>query len=376
MNKDIIKNSKILIVDDQPANLSVLFDYLDEFNARIFLAQSGQRALKLIEKETFDIIILDIVMPEMDGFEVCKILKERDERKNIPVIFMSALADTGSILKGFEAGGVDYIIKPARKEEVIARLSTHLNIRYMEHMIREKEKLESLAIMAGGIAHNFNNILMGIIGCADMALMEIPEYSPLAESNRRIINLCERASLITSKILDYSGQGQCLPEKTDLTCLVKEVFELLKVSVFKKILLKYDFQSELPPVMIDTGLIGQSLINLVTNSSESIGDKEGIITVKTGSMECNRDYLSECHIKGEKEGLYAYLAVKDTGCGIEEECISKIFDPFFTTKFTGRGLGLAAVYGIVKNHKGTIRVDSVRGKGTEIKLLFPVSREE
>jgi len=375
MNNDIIRNAKILIVDDQPANLSVLFDYLDDFNARIFVAQSGQRALKFLENETFDIIILDIVMPEMDGFEVCKRLKEKEESKNIPVIFMSALADISSILKGFEAGGVDYIIKPARKEEVIARVSTHLNMRYMEQMVREKEKFESLAVMAGGIAHNFNNILMGIIGCADMSLMEIPANSTLAENNRRIINLCERASLITSKILDYSGHGQSSPERKDLNSVVKEISELLKLSVSKKILLTYDFQPEHLPVMIDTGLISQSLINLVINSSESIGDKEGIITVKTGSMECNRDYLSECHIKGENEGIYAYLAVKDTGCGIEEEFINKIFDPFFTTKFTGRGLGLAAVYGIVKNHKGTIRVESTRGKGTEIKLLFPVSGE-
>ncbi|MEQ8222568.1 MAG: response regulator [Candidatus Eremiobacterota bacterium] len=375
MDNDIIRNAKILIVDDQPANLSVLFDYLDDFNARIFVAQSGQRALKFMENETFDIIILDIVMPEMDGFEVCKRLKEREESKNIPVIFMSALADISSILKGFEAGGVDYIIKPARKEEVIARVSTHLKLRYMEQMVREKEKLESLAIMAGGIAHNFNNILMGIIGCADLSLMEIPENSHLAENNRRIINLCERASLITSKILDYSGNGQSSPERKDLNNVVKEISELLKLSVSKNILLTYDFQSEHLPVMIDTGLISQSLINLVINSSESIGDKEGIITVKTGSMACNRDYLAACHIKGEKEGIYAYLAVKDTGCGIEEEFISKIFDPFFTTKFTGRGLGLAAVYGIVKNHKGTIRVESIREKGTEIKLLFPVSGE-
>ncbi|MEQ8223266.1 MAG: response regulator [Candidatus Eremiobacterota bacterium] len=372
MKDNIIEGSKILIIDDQPGNLGLLFDYLDKFNAVVMLEQNTEIALKIAENKKPDIILLDIIMPEMNGFEVCKKLKENVKTKDIPVIFMSALNDTDNIVKGFNGGGVDYIVKPVRREEVIARITNHLRIIRTEHELREKAKHDCMTIMAGGICHNFNNILMGIMGRAELNLMDLPEDSLLSQNNQIIISLCERVSAITKKILNYSGHGQCIKEKTDLSILVKDISELLKLYISKNILLKYDLAAGLPVIQIDRGLISQSLINLVINSSEAIGDKEGTITVKTGSMVCNREYLSSCHIKGDhREGLSVYLEVKDTGCGIEEENLNKIFDPFFSTKFTGRGLGLAAVYGITKSHKGTIKVESKTGKGTTIKLLFP-----
>ncbi len=373
MRNNIIEGSKILIIDDQPGNLAILFDYLDKFNAEIILAQNTEIAIKIAENKKPDIILLDIIMPEMNGFEVCKKLKEHVKTKDIPVIFMSALNDTDSIVKGFNAGGVDYIVKPVRQEEVIARITNHLKMLRAEQEIREKAKHDCMTIMAGGICHNFNNILMGIMGRAELSLLDLPEDSSMAYNNRIIVNLCERVSGITKKILDYSGHGKCIKEKTDLSILVKDISELLKLYISKNILLKYDLQSDLPVIQIDRDLVSQSLINLVTNSSEAIGDNEGTITVKTGSMVCNREYLSSCHIKGDhREGLSVYLEVKDTGCGIEEGNLNKIFDPFFSTKFTGRGLGLAALYGIMKSHKGTIKVESKAGKGTSIKILFPV----
>ncbi|MEQ8172198.1 MAG: response regulator [Candidatus Eremiobacterota bacterium] len=373
MKDNIIEGSKILIIDDQPGNLAILFDYLDMFNAEVILEQNTEIALKIAESKKPDLILLDIIMPEMNGFEVCKKLKEHIKTKDIPVIFMSALNDTESIVKGFNAGGVDYIVKPVRQEEVIARITNHLRIIRAERELREKAKHDCMTIMAGGICHNFNNILMGIMGRAELSLLDLPENSSVAYNNRIIVNLCERVSGITKKILDYSGHGKCIKEKTDLSILVKEISELLKIYISKNILLKYDLQSDLPVLQIDRDLVSQSLINIVTNSSEAIGNNEGTITVKTGVIMCNTEYLSSCHIKGDhREGLYVYLEVKDTGCGIEEENLNKIFDPFFSTKFTGRGLGLAAVYGIIKNHKGTIKVERNSKKGTCIKLLFPV----
>lgn len=246
MKENIIEGSKILIIDDQPGNLGILFDYLDKFNAVVMLEQNTEIALKIAESKKPDLILLDIIMPEMNGFEVCEQLKENAKTKDIPVIFMSALNDTENIVKGFNSGGVDYIVKPVRQEEVIARITNHLRIIRAEHELREKAKHESMTIMAGGICHNFNNILMGIMGRAELSLMDLPADSPVAENNQIIINLCERVSSITKKILAYSGHGRFMPEKTDLSTMIKEVSELLNLSVFKKILVKYDLQADLP----------------------------------------------------------------------------------------------------------------------------------
>lgn len=379
MGHEIISRSKILIVDDQPANLSILFDCLDSLNATVLLAQTGKRAIELARREEPDIIILDILMPEMDGYQVCTILKEQEKTREIPVIFMSALSDTVNILKGFDVGGVDYITKPIQYQEAIARISTHLKLRYMEkerikmkEKLKEKEKLESLAVMAGGIAHNYNNILTGILGYAEFALIDLPADSPVRESIEEVIKSGRRAANITKEIFLYAEGGNFLLRDMDLTVMIKQIEGLLSLSVPGTCKLVYELSYNLPFIYGNSTVISHMLINLIINASEAIGNRNGMITLRTGVQECSEEYLSKCH--GNKKlfpGLYAFLQVEDNGCGIKEEIKYKIFEPFFTTRCEGRGLGLASVYGIMNIHKGTILVQSGEGKGTIMTLLFP-----
>jgi len=379
MNDDVISKSKILIVDDQPTNLSILFDYLDRHKGKVFLAQNGQKALELAESKKPDIIVLDIIMPGMDGYEVCKKLKSLENTREIPVIFMSALTETEHIVKGFEAGGVDYIIKPVQYQEAMARISTHLKIRYMEMerrqiegKLRNAEKIESLNVMAGGIAHNFNNILSKALGYAELTFMSMPHDTTERKNIKKIIDSINRASDMTKEIITYTGANlfTLSMEHVNMSRIVKEMQEVISNTVPVNHKVIYDLSENLPFINGDVSQISRLIKNLITNASEAIGNNEGTIIVKTGITECDREYLSSVNTLHEpEEGLYVYLHIEDTGCGIGEDIRDKIFEPFFTTKFLGRGLGLSVVQGILRIHRGLIKVRT--GKNTIIETLFP-----
>ena len=149
---------------------------------------------------------------------------------------------------------------------------------------------------------------------------------------------------------------------------------MLEVSISKKAILRFNQASTLPSVEADATQMRQIIMNLVINASEAIGEKSGVIAITTGCMDCDKSYLKDVWLdENISEGLYVYLEIADTGCGMDKETVAKIFDPFFTTKFTGRGLGMAAVLGIVRGHKGAIKVYSEVGKGTTFKILLPAS---
>jgi len=244
--------------------------------------------------------------------------------------------------------------------------------RQMEAQMLHVQKLESLGILAGGIAHDFNNILMVVLGNADLALMRIPEDSPVRENLAQIEQAASRAADLAQQMLSYSGKGNFVIRNLDLTGIVQEMAQMLEVSISKKILLRYDFAPGLPAICGDATQLRQVILNLVINASEAIGDASGTIAIRTSYMECDRSYLSESWIDDRlQEGPYLSLEVSDTGCGIERDIIPKIFDPFFTTKFTGRGLGMAAVLGIVRSHRGAIKIYSEKGKGSTFRMLLP-----
>lgn len=243
----------------------------------------------------------------------------------------------------------------------------------LETQIQAAQKLESLGVLAGGIAHDFNNILVGILGNADLAMMDLAPESPVRRRLAGIIEASERAADLTNQMLAYSGKGRFVVEHVDITNLVQEMTHLLEVSASKKAVIKYDLApGQLPPVEADVTQIRQVLVNLVTNASEALGAGVGIITIRTRSMYCDRDYLRSTYIDEElPEGQYVVLEISDTGCGMDSETLEQIFDPFFTTKFTGRGLGLAAVLGIIRGHKGAVKVYSEPGHGTSFRILLP-----
>ena len=258
--------------------------------------------------------------------------------------------------------------------KIVTRKRDEKERQNLEKQLLHAQKLESLGVLAGGIAHDFNNILMAIIGNADLALMRISKESPGVENLHKIEQAAARAADLAKQMLAYSGKGKFIVEQLDLNRLLEEMLHLLEVSISKKATLRLNLHQHLPSVEGDATQLRQIIMNLAINASEAIDDANGNITVTTGSMDCDSKYLKDAWLNENlNPGHYVYLEIADTGCGMSKETLAKIFDPFFTTKFTGRGLGMAAVLGIVRGHKGAIKVYSEVDKGTSFKILLPAS---
>lgn len=242
----------------------------------------------------------------------------------------------------------------------------------IERKLLETQKLESLGLLAGGIAHDFNNLLVAILGNADLALLDLETNSPARTSIDRIIIGARRAAELTRQMLAYAGKGRMEIQFLDLNTLITEMTTLMQISIPKSATITYQLTPQLPAIKTDAIQIHQIIMNLVVNAAEALGESPGTITITTGVMHATRMFLDETHPGGDlPEGRYVYLEIADTGSGMDAATQQKIFDPFFTTKFTGRGLGLAAVLGIVREHQGTLRVWSMPGQGTNFRVLFP-----
>jgi len=242
----------------------------------------------------------------------------------------------------------------------------------LEEQIRHTQKLESLGVLAGGIAHDFNNILMAVLGYADLALMDLPSSSPVRSPLLEIEKAARNAADLARQMLAYSGRGSFVIERVQINDLIRDMAHLLEISVSKKATLRLQLDEELPAVNADPTQMRQVVMNLVTNASEALEDSIGVLSITTGTMDCDADFLRSSYVSDDLPGgPYAYLEVSDTGCGMDDDTMTRLFDPFFTTKFTGRGLGLSAVLGIVRGHRGTLRVSSEPGRGTSFMILLP-----
>ncbi|NUN98928.1 MAG: PAS domain S-box protein, partial [Candidatus Omnitrophica bacterium] len=200
--------------------------------------------------------------------------------------------------------------------------------RRLEAQIHHTQKLESLGVLAGGIAHDFNNLLMGVLGNASLALLELSPESPARESVAQIETAALRAADLAKQMLAYSGKGKFVVQRINLSKLVEEMSHLVEVSITKKAVLRYHFAENLPAIEADATQIRQVILNLITNASDALGTKSGIITVNTGVMEVDAEYLSSTYLDDElPPGHYVYIEVSDTGCGMDEETRAKIFDP-------------------------------------------------
>ena len=247
----------------------------------------------------------------------------------------------------------------------------------MEKQVLQTQKLESLGVLAGGIAHDFNNMLTGILGNTTLAMMEIPDDCRARDNLQKVEQISSHAAELCVQMLSYSGKGSVKVVPMDLNILIKEMVRLLNVSIPGKVHFIQNFDSKIPPVNADATNIRQIVMNLITNAAEAIGEREGVINLSTGfgyfsAAELQSAYLDR--IPDEKE--YVFLEVTDNGCGMNEETLMRLFDPFFTTKFTGRGLGMAAVLGIVRSHQGSLKIDSTPGIGTTIRIYFPASEKK
>jgi two-component system, cell cycle sensor histidine kinase and response regulator CckA len=255
----------------------------------------------------------------------------------------------------------------------VCGISTDVTARKQsEERLRQSQKLESIGLLAGGVAHDFNNLLVGVIGNASLAQEMMAPGHPAVEMMERVIKTGEQLAHLTRQMLAYAGKGRFVLESLDLSALVRDIGELVRPSIPKKVAVHLDLAEDLPSVQADRGQAQQIVMNLVINAAEAIGSRDGLITVRTGTRLVD-DRFVRLHPEAAdlRPGKYVVLEVRDTGCGMDAAVKAKIFDPFFSTKFTGRGLGLAAVAGILRGHKGAIMVNSEPGRGSSFTVLFP-----
>ncbi|HLP06887.1 MAG TPA: response regulator [Opitutaceae bacterium] len=260
--------------------------------------------------------------------------------------------------------------------DISARKAAEAERFMTEARVRETQKLESLGVLAGGIAHDFNNLLTGILGNASLAKLDLATGTPPFNCVEEIEKASLRAAELCRQMLAYSGKGRFVVQLLDLSELITEAAPLLELSTTKKAKLRFFLNKHLPLIQADVNQLRQVVINLVSNAAESIGDKDGLIRITTGAMRATREYLHQTHLAPDlPEGTYVFVEVSDNGGGMSADVLQRIFEPFYTTKFTGRGLGLSAVLGIVRGHNGAIKVESEPGKGASFLVLFPAAEQ-
>jgi two-component system cell cycle sensor histidine kinase/response regulator CckA len=245
--------------------------------------------------------------------------------------------------------------------------------RFRERLF-QLQKLESLGLLAGGIAHDFNNLLVAVLGNASHLLRIMDASSPLRAKVAAIETAARRAAEIAHQMLLYAGKGKAALQDIDVVALVEEIADLLRVSVSKRAELRLECEPNLPLIRGDGTQVRQVVMNLITNASEALGDREGHIRVRTGLIAPSPQYLERCFGNPDSAARgFVYIEVQDDGCGMSPEVVARAFDPFFTTKLTGRGLGLSAVLGIIRRHRGALSVESSVGEGTTMRVLLPSS---
>lgn len=274
-------------------------------------------------------------------------------------------------LNPLEIAGVTHVL--ASVVDISERKHAEAEKASLNDQIQHAQRLESLGVLAGGTAHDFNNILQTISGNADLAKIKLAKGEGITRYLDNIIQACQRAADLTRQMLAYAGKGKMVCTREDINAIIDDISALMNSSIPKKIHIKKSLADNLPKLEVDASQIRQIILNLITNSSEAIGSNSGVIEISTGlchetAQSLNRyrtfDYL--------KPGHYLYIEVKDTGEGMSDEVSEHIFDPFFTTKFTGRGLGMAAVLGIIRSHSGSISLHSRENEGTCIRIILPV----
>jgi CheY-like chemotaxis protein len=392
---------RILIVDDTPTNIRVLVPILmDHGQFQINIANNGLDALKLLEKIVPDLILLDIMMPELDGFETCKRIKQIDHLKDIPIIFLTAKNETEDLAKGFELGAADFVSKPFNSIELIARVKTHIELKTnrdllktrLEKLVHERteqleletteklklkdqlmqsQKMEAIGQLAGGVAHDFNNQLGGIIGSAELIKYNTENEKVLKYSNM-ILNAAQSSANLTKQLLAFARKGKETSIPVDLNNTIKQISQLLTRSIDKKINIAHQFTDMNAFTIGDPSQLENALLNIAINAGHAMPEG-GTITFKTSTEEIKAGETS-----GLQEGLYALVCISDTGTGMSDEVRERIFEPFFTTKGKdkGTGLGLSATYGAIQQHSGAITVDSKIGEGSKFSIYLPASADK
>ena len=378
---------RVLVVEDETTTRTLLVRLLRSRGWDPTPCGSAEEGWQAFAESPFPLVLLNWMLPGMSGLDLCRRLRDHPDGRRAVILVITGRTEPGALCQVLDAGADDYLGKPVdpgllavrfeiaerRVQELARQHDAERESRVMQERLQQKQKLESLGLLAGGIAHDFNNLLVGVVGYANLALLELAN-NPVARGYvEKIEAATTRASDLTSQLLAYAGRGDLRTETIDLNDLAPEMAQLLKVSTAPCATLEYGLASDPLPVSADATQLRQVIMNLITNASDAIGDTPGTIRLTTGVMDWTGDDPSTTVFPPDLEpGRYAWVEVADTGCGMSRETRERIFDPFFTTKANGRGLGLAAALGIIKGHGGGVRVLSSEGHGTAIRVLLPL----
>jgi DNA-binding response OmpR family regulator/two-component sensor histidine kinase len=462
----------ILNIDDDANGRDLLSRYLRKEGFQVIEAASGAAGIQLALDRSPQLILLDIRLPDMDGFQVCRQLRANPTTSTTPILQLSAsYRDDASRVQSLEVGADAYLTKPVERKSFLTTVTSLLRLHLAEEQVRNtaaewtttfnalqdgvalldrdgktirtnqrysalfgeqildykpmlaalketnqrqtveqtngdvillihldpvlnsegflkgavcsvsditerkrfserlqhSQKLESIGVLAGGIAHDFNNLLTGILGNASLLLDELPSQSANFEMAQEIVKASESAADLTRQLLAYAGKGRFVMQMVNLSDQIVSSRALLTRLISRNVELEFQLSPDLPALEADATQLQQIVMNLVINAAESYGERvQGRVTVTTCVEQIDA---------GNPEiepGRYVMLSVQDFGSGMSPEVRARIFDPFFTTKFTGRGLGLSAVHGIMRAHHGHLRLDSAPGEGTVFRLYFPI----
>ena len=264
--------------------------------------------------------------------------------------------------------------------DITSQIEAQRQRQEIERKALAAQKMESLGVLAGGIAHDFNNLLQVLVGNLEVGLDMLPAEHPARECLDEVGKAAMRAAGLTRQMLDFSGKGRMSAKVLDLNSRIEVMWNLLESAAPVSVRVEAHLGAELPRIKVDPAQLQQVVLNLVTNAAEAVDEKGGRVILRTGRMDCDGTLLAEASMSTEAEdpgpepGEYVFIEVEDDGCGMSEEARHRICEPFYTTKFTGRGLGMAAVQGILRGHGGWLLVESTPGQGSRLRVGFPVAR--
>ncbi len=414
-----LEKQLVLIVDDNSQNCMLLGNMLSKEDYEIGIAEDGLQAIEFVKHEPPDLILLDIMMPKMDGFEVCKRLKQDQKTKHIPIIFLTARATVQDEAEAFNLGAVDYITKPFVKETVRARVRAHAQLKLygdrleelveertsklkktmfdlaytkesaivqrleyqekrqkMQNQLLQAQKMKAVGELAGGIAHDFNNILFPVVVLSELLTEDLPPGSQEHDNALEILKAGKRGSDLVKQILSFARQSEHKLTPVQVQRVLKEVLKLSRSVIPANIEISQDIQSDCAMVMADPTQLHQVAMNLIINALHAVEHTNGKISVglKEILFQQEGEYQEDRFGISIDPDRYVMLSISDTGTGIDPAIMDKIFDPYFTTKGKnkGTGLGLAVAHGIIKEHGGYILVDSEPGKGTTFNIYLPL----
>jgi signal transduction histidine kinase len=403
----------ILLVDDQPGKLLGYEVILSELGENLIKAESANEALEQLLKNDVAVMLIDVCMPDLDGFELAAMVREHPRFQKTAIIFVSAIQVTDlDLLRGYAAGAVDYVPVPVvpdllrakvrvfaelyRKTRQLETLNAELERRVAERtaelaqanadleqrveertrereaalaQVHEMQKVESLGQLTGGVAHDFNNLLMAVLGNLELVRKFLPNDPKIRRLIDGAIQGAERGATLTKRMLAFARRQELKPETVDIPDLVDSMVEMLRRSLGPGVQITTDFETNVPPTRVDPNQLELALLNLALNARDAM-PLGGRLTISA-----HRERIGVGDVPGLPPGEYVCIAERDTGEGMDDVTLKRATEPFFTTKGAGRGtgLGLSMVDGLVAQSGGAMRITSQAGAGTTVELWLPVA---